>query len=76
MHLGFLSGGDRFKHSLIIVSKPNHAVERTASQPTGLAGDGGVWGGWLAVAHFLRWAVTFPGDRSTSQIGDYKRRVA
>jgi len=32
----------------------NHAVEQTTSQPTGLVGDGGVRGGWLAVAHFLR----------------------
>jgi hypothetical protein len=33
------------------------AVERTASQPTGSLGDGGVRGGWLAVAHFLRSAA-------------------
>lgn len=34
-----------------------NAVERTASQPTGSLGEGGVRGGWLAVAHFLRWAI-------------------
>jgi hypothetical protein len=33
----------------------HHAVERTASQPTGSLGEGGVRGGWLAVAHFLCW---------------------
>jgi len=40
-------GASKYAHS-------NHAVERTASQPTGSLGDGGVRGGWLAVAHFLR----------------------
>ena len=32
----------------------NNAVERTANQPTGSGGGGGVSGGRLAVAHFLR----------------------
>lgn len=36
------------------IAAPIHAVERTASQPTGSLGKGGVRGGWLAVAHFLR----------------------
>jgi len=31
---------------------PNHAVERTASQPTGRLAEVSVRGGWLAVAHF------------------------
>ena len=34
--------------------KPNQAVERTASQPTGRVAGGGVSGGWLAFAHFYR----------------------
>jgi len=36
---------------------PIHAVERTASQPTGSLGEDGVSGGWLAFAHFLRSAT-------------------
>jgi hypothetical protein len=39
---------------------PIHAVERTASQPAALVGEGGVRGGWLAVAHFLRSAAAEP----------------
>ena len=35
--------------------RPIHPVERTASQPTGRVGEVGVWGGWLAVAHFRRY---------------------
>jgi len=34
----------------------NNPVERTASQPTGRVGGGGVRGGWLAFAHFYRCA--------------------
>ena len=32
-----------------------HAVERTASQPTGSQVVATLFGGWLAVAHFYRW---------------------
>jgi hypothetical protein len=35
-------------------ARPIHAVERTASQPTGRVAESGVRGGWLAVAHFYR----------------------
>jgi len=34
------------------MTEPIHAVERTVSQPTGRVAGGGVWGGWLAFAHF------------------------
>jgi len=37
-----------------MITAPINPVERTASQPTGSLGEGGVSGGWLAVAHFLR----------------------
>jgi hypothetical protein len=35
---------------------PIQAVERTASQPTGRVAGVGVRGGWLAFAHFYRYA--------------------
>jgi hypothetical protein len=38
------------------MKEPNYPVERPASQPTGSLGEGGVRGGWLAVAHFWRYA--------------------
>ena len=38
------------------MTEPNQPVERTASQPTGRVAGGGVRGGWLAFAHFYRWA--------------------
>jgi len=35
---------------------PINPVERVASQPAGRVAGGGVRGGWLAFAHFYRWA--------------------
>jgi hypothetical protein len=36
------------------MTAPIHAVERTASQPTGSQVKATLLGGWLAVAHFYR----------------------
>ena len=46
--------------------RANNPVERTASQPTGSLGDGGVRGGWLAVAHLLRSPALSPHARRFS----------
>ena len=40
----------------MIDDQPIQAVERTVIQPTGRVGEVGVRGGWLAFAHFYRWA--------------------
>ena len=45
--------------------KPNQAVERTASQPTGRVAGGGVRGGWLAFA-----PITYCYSQWTSLEGD------